>query len=49
MFDVDGWSRTTTTQQQGNTKYDWEGKQSGKSFHVVGSVQCSGLATNGNF
>ena len=36
MFDVDDWSRTTTTQQQGNTKYDWEGKQSGKSFHVLG-------------
>ena len=49
MFDVDGWSRTTTTQHQGNTKYDWEGKQSGKCFHVVGSAHCSGLATNGNF
>ena len=47
MFDVDGWSRTTTTQHQGNTKYDWEGKQSGESFHVVGSVQCWALARSG--
>ena len=45
MFDVDGWSRTTTTEHQGNNKYDWEGKQSGKSFHVVGSQCCSVLAS----
>ena len=49
MFDVDGWRRTRTTQQQGNTKYDWEGKQAGRSFPVLGLALQSTVLQMGTF